>query len=391
MTRNELLARLRTERLAKVQGAMAKRDIGVMVLTNPVNVRYTTGVSVMPIWTSINLARLAIVPVHGEPILHEYGKALFRAQEIWPKSRPIRSWQYRFAHSHAAEYARKFCDELKGLMAEWGVEKSRVAMDMMDFYGAQALLASGIAVTDSDEPLEEAQLVKTPDEIVLLRESGDVAAAALGALEQSIRPGITEQELMGVFWGKMISLGGEHCSTRLLVSGEKTNPWFHEAGARQVREGDLIGIDTDMAGPEGYLCDISRTFLCGDKATDTQREAFHVAYDFIQGAMEVCRPGVSYADALQSLPRYPKAYEELAYSCSIHGCGLDDEPPFFPFPHEKGAGMPDGEFKTNMVVSVEFYAGKKGEKDGVKLEEQILVTERGPELLARYPFDARLF
>ena len=72
----------------------------------------------------------------------------------------------------------------------------------------------------------------------------------------------------------MLSLGGEHCFSRLLSTGHKTNPWFHEAGSKLVRPGDLVAFDTDMMGPEGYVCDISRTFLCGDKPTPAQKEAY---------------------------------------------------------------------------------------------------------------------
>src|SRR3712207_8835572 len=70
----------------------------------------------------------------------------------------------------------------------------------------------------------------------------------------------------------MLSLGGEHCFSRLLSTGHKTNPWLHEANSKLVRPGDLVAFDTDATGPEGYICDVSRTFLCGDKPTPAQRD-----------------------------------------------------------------------------------------------------------------------
>ena len=63
------LARLLRDRLRKLQNAMQERDIGALVLTNPVNVRYATGVAVMDLWTAVNLARYAVVPAHGDPQL----------------------------------------------------------------------------------------------------------------------------------------------------------------------------------------------------------------------------------------------------------------------------------------------------------------------------------
>jgi Xaa-Pro aminopeptidase len=147
-----------------------------------------------------------------------------------------------------------------------------------------------------------------------------------------------------------------------------------------------------MTGPEGYLCDISRTFLCGDKADAEQREAYRVAYDFIHGVIEQCRPGVTYAELCRGGPKIPEEYAPQAYSCMMHGSGFDDEPPYLPFVHQADAGalVPRGALQENMVLSVEFYAGKVGGRSGVKLEEQILITARGAELLSRYPFEERL-
>jgi Xaa-Pro aminopeptidase len=258
------------------------------------------------------------------------------------------------------------------------------------YYGFTALHKQGLSLTDADETLEAARIIKTPDELELLRQSAAVAEAALYDLEQAIRPGITENELLAVFWHRLLALGGEYCFTRLLASGYKTNPWFHESGSKMVRPGDLVGIDTDMIGPEGYACDISRTFLCGHKATPVQKEAYQVAHDFIQGTIELCRPGIGYAELAARVPEVPEAYQAQRYLVILHGIGTDDEPPFIPFPDGKLDIMPEGELAENMVVSVEFYAGKVGEQDGVKLEDEVLITADGPVVISLYPYEAKL-
>jgi len=157
-----------------------------------------------------------------------------------------------------------------------------------------------------------------------------------------------------------------------------------------VRPGDLVGIDTDMIGPEGYACDISRTFLCGDKATPVQKEAYKVAHDFVQGTIDLCRVGASYKDVAARIPSYPDAYDAQRYLVILHGIGTDDEPPFVPFPGGNHRLMPQGEFRENMVVSVEFYAGKVGEQDGVKLEDEVWITPDGPVVLSLYPYESKL-
>ena len=141
---------------------------------------------------------------------------------------------------------------------------------------------------------------------------------------------------------------------------------------------------------EGYACDVSRTFLCGDRPTPVQREAYKVAHDFIQGAIELIKPGVSYHDFTNNLPKFPEAYRAQQYSTVVHGIGTDDEPPFIPFPSGAWRVMPEGEFRENMVVSVEFYAGKVGEQDGVKLEDEVWITPEGPVVISLYPFDEKL-
>lgn len=382
-------ARLRGDRLAKMQREMAARDLAAILLVNPVNVRYATGVAVMDIWTAINLARYALVPVHGEPQLFEYAKSLFIAREVWPTARAAKAWQFRFSQHEADRRSAEWAAELKDLLKGWGLAGGKIGFDQLDWYGVRALEAAGLTLADADEVVVASKLIKSSDEIELLRRSCTVAEESLREMEKAIRPGISENELLGVFTGKMLALGGEHCSTRLLVAGQKTNPWFNEAGENRVQPGDAIGIDTDMTGPEGYLCDISRTFLCGDKADAEQREAYRIAYDFIQATIDLCRPGVSFEDIVRQAPKVPEAYHAQAYSCMIHGSGYDDEPPFLPFGWVKNALIPRGHVQPNMSLSIEFYAGKVGGRSGVKLEEQILVTETGPELLAHYPWDQR--
>lgn len=382
--------RLRRERLAKVQREMAARDIGALVLTDLMNIRYTTGISIMPLWTATNLAHYTLVPVEGDPAIFEYGLAQFRVEPFWPGVRPARFWQHRFADALAPEKSDEWAAEIKDVLHGWGVAGSKIAIDCLDFYGFNALQRQKLHLTDADEPIEAARIIKTADEIELMRQSATVAEVALYDLEQAIRPGITENELLAVFWHRMLALGGEHCFTRLLASGYKTNPWFHEAGSKMVRPGDLVGIDTDMVGPEGYACDISRTFLCGEKSTPVQREAYQIAHDYIQSTIELIQPGVSYHEFVSALTPLPEAYRAQQYTTVVHGIGTDDEPPFIPFPGGTWRLMPEGEFRENMVVSVECYAGKVGEQDGVKLEDEVWITPEGPVVISLYPYESKL-
>jgi len=384
--------RLRRERLAKTQAEMAKRDIGALLLTDIMNIRYTTGVAVMPLWTATNLAHYVLVPAQGQPIIFEYGKAMFRAEEFFDDVRSAHYWISRFAEHQAAEHSVEWAAEIKDVLRQWGAINAKLGVDKLDYFGFTALQDQGLLLADADEPLERARQIKTPDEIELMRQSAAVCEAALYDMEQAIRPGVTENELLGVYWHTLCAMGGEYVFCRLLASGHKTNPWFHEAGSKMVRPGDLVGFDTDTTGPEGYCCDISRTFLCGNNPSPAQKEAYQVAYDFVQGASEMLRPGLAFDELARRVPPVPEAYKAQRYAVILHGIGTDDEPPFIPFADDAAEKtvMPQGEFKENMVVSVEFYAGKVGEQDGVKLEDEIWITAGGPVQLSLYPYEEKL-
>src|SRR5262245_16368182 len=369
---------------------MAARRIGALVLTDIVNIRYCTGVAVMPLWTAVNIAHYIVVPATGDPVICEYGGAEFRHRANWPDVRPSMFWQARVTDADSPGKAAAWAQQIKTVLEERGLAGERIGIDVLDYNGFEALQAQGLKLIDADRTMSAARIVKLPDEIELMKRSCAVAESALRDMEAAIRPGITENELLAIFWHGMLALGGEHCFTRLIASGYKTNPWFHEAGSKMVRPGDLVGIDTDMIGPEGYACDISRTFLCGDKATKVQRDAYKIAHDYIQQAIELIGTGVSYHDFLSKLPLLPDGYREQQYTTVVHGIGTDDEPPFIPFPGGEWKMMPEGEFRENMVVSVECYAGKVGEQDGVKLEDEVLITADGPVVISVYPYEAKL-
>ncbi len=384
------LSRLRRDRLAKVQRAMSLHGLGALVLTDIVNIRYCTGVAVMPLWTAVNIAHYVVVPVAGDPVIFEYGGAEFRQRAFWPDVRPSMFWQARVTDADSPGKAAAWARQIQGVLAEKGLARERIGIDTLDYNGFAALQALGLQLADADRAMSAARIIKLPDEVELMRRSCAVVETALAAMEQAIRPGISENELLAIFWHRILAQGGEHCFTRLLVSGQKTNPWLHEADGKLVEPGDLVAIDTDAIGPEGYVADFSRTFLCGERASPAQREAYRVAHDFVCGCSELIRPGLAFSEFVARCPPLPAAYREQAYGVIVHGIGVDDESPNIPLPGDPYTEMPEGEFKENMVLAVECYAGRVGAKDGVKLEDEVWVSAGGPVVLSQYPYDAKL-
>ena len=91
----------------------------------------------------------------------------------------------------------------------------------------------------------------------------------------------------------------------MLASGQRTT-LVAEATGKIIEAGDLVGFDTDMIGPNGYLADISRTWLVGDHPTQEQREAYQHAYDEIEHNKSIVRPGVAFSSCLDCVLSVPK-------------------------------------------------------------------------------------
>jgi Xaa-Pro aminopeptidase len=89
----------------------------------------------------------------------------------------------------------------------------------------------------------------------------------------------------------------------------------------------------------------------------------------------------------------PAAYAAQRYATMVHQAGLEDEGPGIPYPDDDRGPrriMPERELKENMVLCLECYAGKLDGAFGVKLEDQVVVTATGAQLLSTYPYDAKL-
>jgi Xaa-Pro dipeptidase len=102
------------------------------------------------------------------------------------------------------------------------------------------------------------------------------------------------------------------------------------------------------------------------------------------------RPGRSFRELSHSAKNLPADCLPNRYSVLFHAVGLCDEYPSVPYPEDFERSGYDGVLEANMIVCIESYVGRHGGREGVKLEEQVLVTETGYEMLSRYPRDGRL-
>jgi len=210
-------------------------------------------------------------------------------------------------------------------------------------------------------------------------------------MAQALEPGISENALWSLLIQAVFERGGESMETRLLASGPRTNPWYQECCDKLIRPGELVAFDTDLIGPHGMCVDISRTYHCGPgKPSDEQRRLYATAYEQIQHNVALVKPGMTFREYAEKSWQHPEEYLANRYICLAHGVGLADEYPDIVHPLDWQATGYDGIIQENMVLSVESYIGAEGGGQGVKLEEQVLVTKDGPKVLSTYPFEAAL-
>jgi Xaa-Pro aminopeptidase len=295
-------------------------------------------------------------------------------------------WFYFLAGPRTQEKAELWSRDIIDLMRQHGGADQRLAVDRCEPWGAKHLTDAGIQLFDAQEPLELARMIKTPEELMAMQLSIDVCDVGIDRIRQALQPGITENELWAMLHETNIAHDGEWIECRMLTSGPRTNPWFQEAGTRAVEPGELVAFDTDMVGPLGYLADLSRTFICpGKAATAEQRKLYDIAQEQILTNIDLIKPGVSFKEFGEKCWPVPDEYVPNRYMMMIHGAGLVDEFPTVAYAADYADWGYDGEFLENMVVCVESYIGAVGGGEGVKLEQQVLITPTGAEPMSHDP------
>ncbi len=388
------LDEVRLYRLGRVREALKERDYAAAVLFDQLNTRYATDVTDMQLWCLHNETRYVVVPAEGPVVVFEYGGYKHISEDVptVDEVRPANAFYYMGAGNRYKELAQKWADEIADEINRHNGGNMRIAIDRMAYDGIAALQSHGFEIFDGFELMENAREIKSPGEIVLMQHAIDVCEVGMRSMEEAMEPGMTENALWSILHQKNIELGGEWIETRLLSSGQRTNPWFRECSMRVIENGDIVAFDTDLIGPYGYCSDISRTWVAGDiKPTDEQRRLYANAYEQIQHNLGLMKNGVSFQEITEKAWKIPDEFLSNRYGCILHGVGLCDEYPavVHQVDWDNGKGC-HGMLKTGMTVCVESLIGTKGGQESIKLEEQILITDDGYEMLSSYPFDESL-
>ena len=387
------LKAVRAYRLGRVRAEMAKRDIAAVILSDPINIRYATGTRNMQVFSMRNAPSRYLLLTAEKSILFEFTGCLHLADgfETVDEVRPARTASFVAAGPAIAEREKVWAAEMADLITSLVGKNVSVGMERMNAGAAIALQNLGFRIVDAQEPVEMARAIKSDEEMKCVRASLRATEIGVGKLRDAIQPGMTENELWSVLHQSIIAQNGDYCETRLLNSGERTNPWFQETSNNTIGKNELIALDTDVVGCHGYYSDFSRTFHSGpDAPSQQQRTLYKVAMEQVHHNMDIIKAGMSFRDYAVQAWDIPEKYYANRYYLSAHGCGMTGE---YPYLYHSGdfpdAGY-DGVIETGMTICVESYIGEENGSEGVKLEQQLLVTETGTELLSQFPFEEAL-
>ncbi|KAF5548502.1 peptidase yqhT [Fusarium mexicanum] len=211
---------------------------------------------------------------------------------------------------------------------------------------------------------------------------------AVGKLRDAVSPGLTENQLWSVMHKSVIEQNGEYIEARLLSVGPRTNPWFQESAGYVIQKNDLVVLDTDVVGCHGYYSDFSRIFHAGPgPPTEEQKGLYRIALAQVNHNMSILRPGLTFREYANPAWDIPGQYSASRYFVSAHGCGLTGEYPYFYDRGDFSDAVYDGVIEPARVLCVKSYIGEEGGTLGVKLEQQVLITETGIHILSTFPFE----
>ncbi len=377
-------------RLERVRQAMRAEEVALCVLANPVSQRYAADHRQFSIFQARSPFCYLFVPLEGPLVMHgTYGQGAGPIHAF----RPAKFRNIFDAGLDLTDQGRGLAEEIKAFLEEVGLSDPypKVACDRLNPSAAAALLQAGFHLVDAESLVERARIIKSPEEIALIRYSIEVAQSGMEAMEQALRPGMTETQLLAMLHRVNAEHDGDWFECRMLCAGHRTNPWYREASDKVIQAGELVAFDTDMVGPYGYCADISRSWLCGvGAASPEQRALYRHAYDEVHHNIGLFKPGVTFSEiSRKAFQRRPDCVAHR-YTCLAHGVGMTDEYPKIPYQEDWDDFGYDGVVEAGMVFSVESFTGSDRGGEGVKLEEMILVSESGAEPLSSYPFDRRL-
>jgi Xaa-Pro aminopeptidase len=387
------IERLRQERLARVKNALKKSELGSLLCFDMNNIRYITATHIGT-WAMDKLVRFSLLPQDDEPILWDFGSAARHHQIYCPWLGPERSRAgistLRGATNPSSGLADDVARKIKLELEKRNLQNEPLGVDVIEMPVLFALQAQGLKVVDGQQLMHEVRKIKTQDEITLLNTACMMVDAAYEELYQFMKPGVKENECVGVVSKVLYDLGSEHVEGVNAISGERCSPHPHVYTDRVLRPGDPAFFDI-LHSFNGYRTCYYRTFAVGS-ASPAMVDAYKRSRDYMDAAISIVKPGITTADVVKLWPKAQEfgfANEEAAFALQYgHGVGLSIwEKPIF----SRLVSLDHPEvIEEGMVFALETYWPASDGWSAARLEEEVVVTKTGCEVITRFPSEKLL-
>ena len=362
-------------RHSRVRESLETLSLDALIVTPPANIRYLS-----------NHAGTAGILILTRDALHllvdfRYHDAVRALQESPAACPELRIWDVPASYEEA----------LIGCLAEIGVttvgfEAAHVTVARYEWW-VETIGGRGVDITlrSTERIVEQARMIKDASEIATLRDAANRLNEVMPAVLDSVRAGVTERRVAAVIESAMREAGYERPAFDTIVaSGPHSAMPHYRAGMRTLAAGDLVVLD--FGGVlDGYCSDLTRTVSIGPPAHEARR-VYDAVRDAHAAAVAAAKPGVD-ASAVDAAARDVLRERGLAEAFGHgtgHGLGLDvHEEPRIGKPR---ADVPPVALAAGMVFTIEPGAYLSG-FGGVRIEDDVLVTDRGCELLTSVPRD----
>jgi Xaa-Pro aminopeptidase len=385
--------RMRNYRLKRAVDQMNKDGLGCLVTWDAYTIRYLTSVyATVPVrWNEGNSVILMKDGSYYVDAMYAFDRSEMEVEMPWLKGKMLPRLGAGKRASFTKEDVQPLVKKVGELMAQHGVTKEPLGLDgsTSELLYHEAFKDVGIEAVDAKLTMFEARKIKNQDEIECHRIAAANADAAFADIVDAIRPGIRECDLVGIGMKRLYQEGADETMEFVCASGQRTNSLHIDYTDKQILAGDLVIIDINGNSYQGYKSCYYRTFCCG-KATAEQKALHKENVDLLYGAMNAVKAGNTTWDVASKWPDSPKYWGfdkwEEVYALAVgHGIGIPlHEIPFLSYAGSKAEPIV---LEEGMVLALETWAGRKGGKFGDRLEEDLVVTKDGYDLLTKFPVD----
>ena len=383
---------LRAKRIAEAHEERRKAGLDALLVWKDENQRYLTDLRPQLIHGKTTALNGALLIEGHDPILFCSGGERDRVDRTMPWIKEV----HTIPIVEEKALVRGLVKDILGpVLKKYGLAQAKIGIDEgnMVFMNALKEFFPTLVIEDGDTPMQMARMIKLPEELVLLEEATAIADAVTATATATVADGVRECEVAAEAMRTLFRLGGEyaHVTTPFVASGEHMAPPNRICSDKIIRHGDIVFIDIGAAWG-GYFGDVARAVICG-KPSDEQKKIYTAVYEGLKAGIAEMRPGRTNKDCAEALIRTADKYGLGGRFLSLfigHGVGIGaNEPPYI---GETLPGAPTYQFRPGMVFAIEPLIWVEGVPGGggVRLEEMVLVTDEGPHVMSRAPFDDKL-